>query len=113
MITRHGEQTKEVRERMRGGNGKVVMTQLFNPLPDKLRVFSTLSLMPGDSIGYHVHENETELFYFVKGKARVRDNDETYDMNAGDVLSTTSGNGHSVENVGDDELVLVAVIVLD
>ena len=113
MITRKGDIQGEIREQMRGGNGKVVMTKLAPALPEKMRIFSTISLMPGDSIGYHVHEGETELFYFVKGRCKVRDNDVECVLTAGDVLSTASGNGHSVENVGDDEVLMVAVIVLD
>ena len=114
MITRKGDIQSEIREQMRGGNGRAVMTKLSGALPEKMRIFSTISLMPGDSIGYHVHEGETELFYFVKGSCKVNDNHgEEAVLTAGDVLSTPSGHGHSVENVGDDEVLMVAVIVLD
>ena len=39
-------------------------------------LFSVLTLIPGASIGYHVHENETELFYFIDGCGRVQDDDQ-------------------------------------
>jgi len=113
MITRANGQSFEVREQMRGGDGKVKLTKLCEPLPNKVRVFSTISLGPGDSIGFHVHEGESELFYFAQGKARVQDNDETFEVNAGDAMATYSGNGHSVKNIGSDELLLVAVVILD
>ena len=113
MITRKGDIQSEIREQMRGGNGRAVMTKLSAELPEKMRIFSTISLMPGDSIGYHIHEGETELFYFVKGSCKVRDDDAENVLTAGDVLSTPSGHGHSVENVGEDEVLMVAVIVLD
>ena len=113
MIYRHGELPTEVRERMRGGNGRVALTPLTGELPDGVRVFSTISLTPGDSIGYHVHEGESELFYFAKGRARVADNDRSYEVEAGDAMLTPSGSGHSVENVGDSELIVIAIVVLD
>ena len=70
-------------------------------------------LEPGCSIGYHVHEGEAELFYFVEGTGRVQDDDKIIDVKAGDSMATFSGHGHSVENTGDVDLVLVAAIVLD
>ena len=70
-------------------------------------------LIPGASIGYHVHEGETELFYFMEGCGRVQDDDQFVDVTAGDCMATFSGHGHSVENTGDTNLVLLAAIIKD
>lgn len=113
MIYRGANRTGEVRENMRGGNGRAVLTALSDVLPERMRLFSKISLMPGDSIGYHIHENETELFYFARGRARVVDDGTEHEVGEGDVMSTPNGSGHSVENIGDDELILIAVIVKD
>lgn len=113
MITRKEEMTISVKERMREGSGSAKLTALTTALPNHTRLFSTITLEPGSSIGYHVHENETELFYFVSGKARVRDDENTYELSAGDSMSTGSGHGHAVESIGDEPLVMVACIVLD
>ena len=113
MITRKDDMKLETREKMRGGNGTVQLTALSAELPGKMRLFSTIRLEPGCSIGYHVHEGETELFYFVEGAGRVQDDDKVIDVKAGDSMATFSGHGHSVENTGDVDLVLVAAIVLD
>ena len=98
---------------MRGGKEYVKQVTLSKELPENARLFSTLRLIPGASIGYHVHENETELFYFVEGYGRVQDDDQFYDVRAGDSMATFSGHGHSVENTGSSDLVLVAVIIKD
>ena len=95
MITRKEQQAHSVREYMRGGMKHVQFDDLSAALPERVRVFSVLTLIPGASIGYHVHENETELFYF------------------GDSTATFSGHGHAVENTGDTNLVLLACIVKD
>ena len=113
MITRKSEQEHSVRESMRGGNGIVQLTGLTKPLPANARLFSVIRLTPGTSIGYHVHENETELFYFVEGCARVCDDGAYFDVCAGDAMSTASGHGHGVENTGDVDVVIVAAIIKD
>ena len=113
MITRANEQSKSVREYMRGGKKHAELTALSKELPENARLFSRIVLIPGASIGYHVHENETELFYFAEGCGRVQDDDKFYDITAGDSMATMSGHGHSVENTGDHDLVIIAAIIKD
>lgn len=113
MITRKEQQAHSIREFMRGGKKHVQFTDLSAAMPDNVRVYSILTLIPGASIGYHVHENETELFYFIEGHGRVQDDDQFYDIGAGDSMATFSGHGHGVENTGDNDLVLLACIVKD
>jgi hypothetical protein len=57
MITRKDQQAHSIREFMRGGMKHVQFTDLSSELPASTRVFSILTLIPGASIGYHVHEN--------------------------------------------------------
>ena len=113
MITRQDQQAHSIREYMRGGKKHVQFTDLSARLPGSCRVFSILTLIPGASIGYHVHEGETELFYFLEGNGRFQDDDRIYDISAGDATATFSGHGHGVENTGDTNLVLLACIVKD
>ena len=77
------------------------------------RMFAHVTVDPGCSIGYHVHEGETEMFAFVAGRGRVRDDGEFRDVQAGDSMVTFPGHGHAVENTGGENLVLIAVIVLE
>ena len=113
MITRREQQAHSIREFMRGGKKHVQFTDLSAAMPDNVRVYSILRLIPGASIGYHVHENETELFYFMEGNGRVQDDEQFFDISAGDSMATFSGHGHGVENTGDTDLVLLACIVKD
>jgi mannose-6-phosphate isomerase-like protein (cupin superfamily) len=103
----------ELREHMRGGNGKAALTALAREIPKNLRLYTMVRLVPGSSIGYHVHENETELFHFISGYGMVDDNGFRLAVSAGDTLSTPNGSGHSVENNGEGDLVFLAVIVKD
>jgi len=113
MITRKEQQSHGVREFMRGGKKYVEIAELSTCLPGKMRMFSLLTLIPGASIGYHVHENETEMFFFLEGNGRVQDDDKYYDITAGDSMATFSGHGHGVENTGDTNLLILAAIIRD
>ena len=113
MFTENKDMPVTVREKMRGGAGEAVLKALCPVLPEKMRLFSTITLKKGCGIGYHEHNGETELFYFVSGTGRVQDDDKFVDVKAGDCVSTPSGHGHAVENTGDEDLVFVAAIVLD
>ena len=111
MVVNKSEMTVEVREQMRGGKLHAEITKLAGELPAAMRLFATIRLIPGASIGYHVHENETELFYFVSGSGKVMDDECEKAVKAGDSMLTFPGHGHAVENDGAEDLVLVAVIV--
>jgi mannose-6-phosphate isomerase-like protein (cupin superfamily) len=113
MITRRSERATDRRENMRGGSGAALLTPVSKEIPKNLRLFSEIRLAPGSSIGFHVHENETEIFLFLNGKGRVMDDDRELFVEAGDSMATFSGHGHSVECVGDEDLVIAAAIVLD
>ena len=113
MITRSEEQSHSIREFMRGGKKHVEHTLLSAQLPERVRIFNLLTLIPGASIGYHVHEGETELFYFIEGNGRVQDDDAFFDISAGDSMATFSGHGHAVENTGDNTRVILACMVTD
>ncbi|HIT70224.1 MAG TPA: cupin domain-containing protein [Candidatus Aphodomonas merdavium] len=112
MVYRQGEHSVETRESMRGGKGSVQITNLEKALlPQNCRLFGVLRLAPGCSIGEHPHEGEAEMFYFVQGEGVVMDDGVAVPVRAGDSMTTASGHRHSVENTGDEELVIVAAIV--
>ncbi|MEA4899751.1 MAG: cupin domain-containing protein [Christensenellaceae bacterium] len=111
MVTKKETQATELRERMRGGSGSARLTALSAELPDAVRLFSRIVLTPGSSIGEHVHERETELFYFVSGAGVVIDDGAETPVSAGDSMATFDGHRHSVVNTGSEDLVLLAVIV--
>ena len=114
MIRRANECTVELREHMRDGDGTVKLTSFISgpsDLNEKGRLFSKITLEPGCSIGFHVHENDSELFYFIKGTGEYSDNGEICTVGAGDVTVCPAGTGHSIANRSDETLELIAVIV--
>lgn len=104
----------EYREHMRDGKGTVEITNLIEG-PDELcnkgRLFSKIVLKSGCSIGFHVHENDSELFYMLKGEAQYSDNGTVKTVFPGDVMICPPGTGHGIENCSDDTVEFIAVIV--
>ena len=113
MIRKAADCKKVYNEKMRGGNGTVQITNFATPeeLNNKGRLFANITLKPGCSIGFHMHENESELFYVMKGEALYNDNGTQSVVHAGDVMLCPSGSGHAVANNGTEDVELCAVIV--
>ena len=114
MIRKADECKKEFREKMRDGNGTVEITNFIEgpeDLCNKGRMFSRLTLKSGCSIGFHVHEKDSELFYILRGEAEYNDNGEKVMVSEGDVTICPAGTGHGIENKSDGTVELIAVIV--
>lgn len=113
MIRKAADYQKEYRENMRGGNGTVELTSFATPeeLNNKGRLFANITLKPGCSIGYHVHEADSELFYLMKGEVLYNDNGVECTLNAGDVMICPVGTGHAIANNGNVDAEICAVIV--
>ncbi len=114
MIRKGADCGIEYREHMRGGDGTVVITNFITG-PDELcgkgRLFAKITLNPGCSIGYHVHEGDSELFYIMKGTAEYNDNGTVRTVTAGDITICPEGTGHGIANHTDEVVELTAVIV--
>lgn len=115
MLVKSNQMTPEIREKMRGGSGQVKLEQVFNAdtLPKNVRLSAVITLESGCSIGWHVHEKETEIFYFVSGCGTADDNGAEVAVSAGDCIVTPDGCGHAVKNTGSEPLKFFAVIVLN
>ena len=114
MIRKASECNCEIRKEMRGGPGSVKLTSFVtaDELYNKGRMFSGITLEPGCGIGYHIHENETEIFYIIKGTAIYNDNGTEQEISAGDVAICACGEGHSITNKSGSAVELAALIIL-
>ena len=114
MIRKQSECKVDYKEHMRGGDGTVEITN-FIASPEELcgkgRLFSRITLKPGCSIGYHVHEKESELFHILSGTAQYNDGGEVRSVSAGDVTICPPGTGHGIANNTDDTVELIALIL--
>ena len=103
----------EQKEALRNGKGVVEMMHIFasHELGSPTKLFAKLTLKPGCSIGWHLHEQEEEIYYILKGRCLVNDNGEIAEYGPGDAVVTGGGHGHSVECVGDEAMEMIAVIL--
>jgi mannose-6-phosphate isomerase-like protein (cupin superfamily) len=103
-----------INENMRGGNGSIIITHLADSedMYDKSRLFAKLTIKPECSIGYHIHEKETEIFNIISGTALYDDNGTEIELFPGDVTITPAGHGHSIANNGNTDLIVIALIML-
>ncbi|HCZ06312.1 MAG: hypothetical protein PWP37_755 [Thermotogota bacterium] len=114
MVFRSDELAVERRENMRGGKGEIEITHLVpkEMMEGRSRLFAKLKLPPGASVGAHKHEGEFEVFYILSGEGIFHDNGRNVPIKAGDVCFTGSGESHSIENTGKEDLEFLAVIML-
>ena len=102
----------DVKEKMRGGEGKAEFVHLVDCENEKnIRMLAELTLQPGSSIGNHSHENETEYYVILSGSGAVNDNGNSVPVKAGDSVITGNGASHSISNTGAVPLVFHAIIV--
>ncbi len=114
MFRKVDEMELELREKMRGGNGTVRIKYIFNAdeLKGKVRMLAEITLPVGGLIGFHQHDQEEEVFYFISGQGKVDDQGTLREVKAGDAVLTGGGNGHAIENTGNQPLIFVAIILL-
>lgn len=113
MIIRASEMIIDNEEQLKGGRGTV---KVLNFLDKKDsygagRLFGISTIKPGDSIGYHRHVGDFEVYYFLKGEARVNDNGNETILKPGDSMMCREGESHGIENIGAEDLVYVSLIL--
>lgn len=115
MIRKNSQMKDIVLRNMRGGDGEVLQHLILDEgcMAKHSRLFATLTLKEGCSIGEHQHNNETEYYYILSGNGAVKEADGEKSVSAGDVVITGDGESHSLRNTGKEDLVLLAIIILD
>ena len=99
---------------MRGGEKSVNCISIMdNGTVKHCRMFNKLTLVPGASIGFHDHNNETEYYWILEGEGIVTEKDGEKVAKAGDVVITGGGASHAIRNASDKDLVFLALIILD
>jgi len=98
-----------------GGHGTVYGQYAFTrdkALKDQaIKEVSWLRIEPGDSIGYHQHVTNEDVYIIVSGEGVFKDKDgKDKPVKAGDVAIVRKGESHGIANTGKVPLVFVDVI---
>lgn len=113
MIRKASEMKKEVREKMRGGDGAVTFRHYFGKeeFGANARLCAKLTLPPGASIGTHAHEGEDEVYIVTRGSGLLDDGTSKTRISEGDAVLTGRGASHAVKNDGQTDLEIIAMIM--
>jgi mannose-6-phosphate isomerase-like protein (cupin superfamily) len=112
MIRRKAEMSTEIRENIRGGHGSLHCVNLMERNPEgKVLYCALMHFKPGESIGLHPHGPDAEIYYALKGKFHVNDNGTDSDLDEGDLMYTSNGEQHCIENRGTEPAQLMAIVI--
>lgn len=106
------EQRHEDKVELRGGIGTLDFTHVVPPelLYKSGTQFGVMTFEPGYSIGEHSHTENFEIYYVLEGKAKVTDDDEERILLPGDSEICANGHRHSIVNIGEGQLKIMACI---
>lgn len=112
MIKKSGKLRTDIVENLMDGEGSVNITHLLEieDFHNNGRLYAKLLLKPGRSIGYHVHNGEQESYYILKGEGLYNDNGKEVVVKKGDFTLCKNGEGHSIKNIGEEDLELIGLI---
>ena len=89
-----------------GGNGDVIIEHYLDEslLNDSVVMYAKVTLKPGCSLGYHIHDGNSET---------INDNGKAMTLHAGDKVHCPSGEGHAIGNPADaaEDLLLQALVI--
>ena len=104
----------ETKYDLRDGHGPVHFNHIMkgDELMGHGTMFAHTILPPGSSIGVHQHVGNTEPYYILKGTGIFTDADGSrIEVKAGDACLIQCGESHGMENVGDEDLEMIALII--
>lgn len=68
------------------------------------------TLVPGATIGYHCHEDSSEIIFILSGTGKVLYDDKEETVSEGMCHYCAKGHSHSLINESDSDLVFYAVV---
>ncbi|MBR3753407.1 MAG: cupin domain-containing protein [Ruminiclostridium sp.] len=77
---------------------------------DELGKIMRGKLIPGATIGLHVHDTSSEVIYILSGTGKVLYEGEYLPLQAGTTHYCPKGKGHSLINDSDGDLEFLAII---
>ena len=95
------------------GKGEITIQHLLTPaeLDGKCLMFAKVTIPPGASIGVHPHKGNTETYHLLQGEALYNDNGVEKKIGAGTTTFCPDGEVHGIENIGQEDLIFMALII--
>lgn len=98
-----------------GGEGVAKIDLLFDTKTFYSRPtwMGMVTLGPNDTVGYHQHTRDMEIYTVVKGKGIFNDNGTEVIVEPGDTTVTKIGEWHGIKAYDCDELSFVATVIAE
>ncbi len=88
---------------------RILDLKSFPGISENIGMFGHVSVNPGESVGYHIHTEEEELYFILSGEAEYDDNGTKIPISAGTLTYTPAGQGHGLTNTGKEPLCFIAL----
>ena len=111
MIKQAGK--SEIIEKPHGGEGSIHISRIVsqNDKIEGIDLFARVTVQPKSTIAYHLHKDESEVYYILRGKGIFLDHGEQrVPVEAGDFCMIRKGQGHGMENPYDEEIEMIALV---
>lgn len=107
------ERKTDVFNQRAGGKGETIMEHIVDEklYGGKIITYARVILKPGCSLGLHKHVGTSETMYLLQGTGLYNYNGKESTLHAGDVTFCPENESHSIENIGNDDLMIMALIV--
>ena len=79
----------------------------------KCDLFARITLIPGTRVGYHKHSGDIESYFILSGKGIYTCEGVKTEVEGGDMAYCANGESHDLICTGNEDLVFMALIVLD
>ncbi len=89
------------------GGEKEVDVRMYK---DQNNRINFMKLVPGASIGYHLHDDSSEIIYVLSGKATAVYDEVEEIIEAGMCCYCPKGHSHGIMNKEDEDLVFFSVV---
>lgn len=114
MFMKYEEMKPLLRDSFKGGEGGGWSRFLLPPDSQiegsSFSMIAENTLNPGSSIGYHLHDEDDELFVILDGEGVYREDDVEYSVAKGDMMLLRKGHQHGLSNTSEISMKLLAVI---
>ena len=99
----------QIREKCHGGEGTLQCLNLLDGVESTgLHLMHHDFLPAGVSVGKHAHLRNEEVYYLLSGRGILTYDEQTYEMNAGDISLCTRGHSHAYVALEDSVMIVVA-----
>ena len=100
-------------EKLKKGKGELTITHLLTPneMKDKCSMFAKVTIPVGASLDIHSHIGNTETYYIIQGEGLYNDNGNDIKIGVGTTTFCADGEKHGIENIGNEDLIFIALII--